>query len=127
MKSFVVKLFAIILSFGLVAVAFAEKDFSRMFKAIHLPKGKIITIPLKSNPASGFSWQLVKISDKMVVEFLRKEYVADSQKAAGSGRIENWIFKTVRSGKAVIVFEYRRQWEKDVPAQNTEEFNIFVE
>ncbi len=127
MKNFISKLLAIILLIGMVLPAFAQKDFSRRFKAIRVGHSKVITIPLEANPATGFSWQLIKISDKMVLEFVKKEYAANSGKLSASAGIENWSFKTLKSGKAVIVLEYRRPWEKDTPAQKKEEFNIFVE
>ncbi len=127
MKSFVLRLAIVILFLGLNVCAFAQQDFSRRFKAMRVPSGKIITIPLETNPATGFSWQLIKISDKMVLEFIKKEYIANSGKLVGSGGTENWIFKTLKNGKAIIVLEYRRPWEKNLPAQKREEFNVFVE
>jgi len=127
MKNFVVKLSVIVLFLVLTVCAFAEKDFSQKFKAVRVPPGKIISIPLEANPSTGFSWQLVKISDNSVLEFVKKQYVGFSEKLAGSERIEKWSFKTLKIGKAVIILEYRRPWEKNVPAQRIEEFNVFVE
>lgn len=127
MKRFVFKLSVTILFLCLTVPVFAQKDFFRQFKATRVEVGKIITISLEANPSTGFSWQLVKISDKAVIEFVKKEYAAISGKpAAGSGGIENWSFKTLKKGKAVIIFEYRRPWEKDVPAAKIEEFNVFI-
>jgi len=127
MKSFVFKLSVVILFLSLTTLVFAQKDFSKKFRTIRVPAGKIITIPLESIPSTGFSWQLVKISDKMVLEFVKKEYVANLNELVGSEGIENWSFKTLKKGKVVIVFKYRRLWEKDSPNQKKDEFNIFVE
>ncbi len=126
MKNFIFRLSIIILLFGLVSLVFAQQDFSREFKVIRVPAGKIITLALDANPTSGFSWQLVKISDKNILEFVKKEFFAAEGKLIGAGGVEKWSFKTLKGGQAVIVLEYRRAWEKDIPAQKREEFSIFV-
>lgn len=114
------------LLFSLTSIIFAQENFSHNFKAMYVPQGKVITITLESNPTTGFSWQLVGISDKMILEFVKKEYIPNNKKMIGAGGIEKWSFKTLKTGKAVISLVYRRPWEKDIPAQATEEFNVFV-
>ncbi|MFA6357549.1 MAG: protease inhibitor I42 family protein [Candidatus Omnitrophota bacterium] len=111
----------------IVSIVFAGQDFSRKFKVIRVPLGKVIAIPLDSNPSTGFSWQLVKISDKMILEFVKKEYIANSGNTVGSGGIESWSFKTLKHGTAIIVLEYVRAWEKDLATAKKEEFTVFVE
>lgn len=125
-KSFAFRLSIAILLLGLSSLVFAQKDFSREFKVMRVPLGKIITIALDANPTTGFSWQLVSISDKNVLEFVKKEFSSAKEKLIGSGGVENWSFKTLKSGEAVIVLEYSRIWEKNVPAAKREEFSIFV-
>jgi predicted secreted protein len=120
------KLFIFILLLGLARLAFAQKDFSREFKVMRVPMGKIIKLSLEANPTTGFSWRLVSISDKSVLEFLKKEFIPAGEKLAGAGGVENWSFKTLKSGQSVIVLEYSREWEKDVPAAKREEFSVFV-
>lgn len=120
------KLSVTIFFIGLTSLVFAQKDFSREFKAIRVPAGKIITLNLGSNPSTGFSWQLVKISDKEVLEFVKKEYIPDAGRQIGSSGVEKWSFKTLKSGQAEVILEYRRPWEKNVPAQKREEYSIFV-
>jgi inhibitor of cysteine peptidase len=94
---------------------------------MRVPLGKIITIALDTNPTTGFSWQLASISDKNVLEFVKKEFSPfEGKKPVGSGGIENWSFKTLKIGQVVIVLEYIRTWEKNVPAAKREEFSIFV-
>ncbi len=121
-----IKLIFIVLILSLTLPVFAQKDFSHKFKAMRVPVGRVITIPLESNPTTGFCWQLVKISDKMILEFVKKEYVASSEKLVGAAGVEKWSFKTLQKGHAVISLEYRRPWEKDVPAAKKQEFDIFV-
>jgi len=125
-KKFTSRLFIIILLLDLVTLALAQKDFSREFKAMRVPLGKVITISLEANPTTGFSWKLVSISDKSILEFVRKEFSPVKVKIVGAGGVEKWSFKTLKSGQAVIVLEYSRVWEKDIPAAKREEFSIFV-
>jgi inhibitor of cysteine peptidase len=126
MKNFIFRLCIIILLSGLARLVFAQKDFSREFKAIRVPLGKTITIALDAHPATGFSWKLVSISDKSALEFVRKDFSPAEAKMAGAGGVEKWSFKTLKNGQVVIVLEYRRAWEKDTPAAKREEFSIFV-
>jgi len=120
------KLFIVVLLLNLVSYVFAQKDFAHEFKAVRVPVDRIITISLESNPATGFSWQLVKISDKMILEFVKKEYIVSKEKLPGSPGVEKWSFKTLKKGHVLILFEYNRLWEKDVPAAKKEEFEVFV-
>ncbi|PIQ90080.1 MAG: hypothetical protein COV71_05925 [Candidatus Omnitrophica bacterium CG11_big_fil_rev_8_21_14_0_20_41_12] len=120
------KLFIAIFLVGLTVLVFAQENFSHQFKALRVPQGQIITLSLAFNPSTGFSWQLVKISDKKVLEFVKKEYVPVSGERIGSPGVEKWSFKTLRRGQAEVVLEYRRPWEKDVPAEKKEEYSIFV-
>ncbi len=120
------KLFIFILLLALVRLAFAQNDFSREFKVMRVPMGKIIKVSLEANPTTGFSWRLVSVSDKSVLEFLKKEFIPAGGELAGAGGVENWSFKTLKSGQSVIVLEYAREWEKDVPPAKREEFSVFV-
>ena len=126
MKSFAFKLLILIFLLGSTCLTFAQKDFSRESKVMQVPQGKVITIVLDTNPTTGFSWRLVSISDKNILEFVEKEFSSAQSKLIGSGGIEKWSFKTLKSGKAIIVLEYIREWEKDVPAAKREEFSVFV-
>ena len=127
MKTIILRPYLIILFLSFAGLVFAQKDFDRAFKAFRVPPGKIITLSLEVIPSTGFSWQLVKISDEKVLKFLKKEYFSSKEKLVGAPGQEDWSFQTQEKGKAVVVFEYRRVWEKDVPAQKIEEFNVFVE
>lgn len=122
-----VKLCAVIFFTGLVSLGFAQENFAHKFRAMRVPPGRIITLSLDSNPTTGFSWQLVGIPDKKVLRFVNREYLPLSQDKIGSPGVEKWSFRTLESGQTAIVLEYRRPWEKDIPAAKREEYDIFVE
>ena len=125
-KSLIFRALVTILLLNLTIPGFCEKDFAREFKVIRVPPDRMITIDLEANPTTGFSWQLTKLSDKTVLQFVKKEYVASSENLIGSGGVEKWSFKTLKPGKAVILLEYRRAWEKDIPAAKKVEYTVFV-
>ncbi len=125
-KKYIVGLIILLSIASLITPVFAQKDFFRQFKVLRLAPEKIFTLTLEANPSTGFSWQLVKISDQTVLEFVKKEYLATASNLVGVPGKEVWTFKTLAAGQATINLEYRRVWEKDVPAAKTEEFSIFV-
>jgi inhibitor of cysteine peptidase len=72
-------------------------------------------IKLKSNPTTGYSWQLAKL-DKNLIESVKHEYVAPQSGLIGAGGFEYWTFRAksaafVESVQSVIAFEYVRPWE----------------
>ncbi len=105
----------------------AQNNFSRNFKSLRLPAHKVFTLTLESCPTTGFSWQLTRISPLAVLEFVKREYQVKTSDLPGSLGAEVWSFRTLQCGRAVIRFENRRVWEKEVPAAKIEEFYIFVE
>lgn len=126
MKNFIFKLLTIVLFLSFIVSAFAEGNFSRKYKGIRIPLGKTFTIDLDSNPSTGFSWQLANISDKTVLEIVKKEYVGQGSLTVGSPGTERWIFKSVGIGKTALTFEYKRSWEDKEEAQRTEVYSIIV-
>lgn len=124
MKKFNIKFIFVILFLSLFVSVSAQDDFSRRYKGIRIPLGKTFTIDLDSNASTGFSWQLVDISDKKVLEIVKKEYVNAGSLTVGAPGIERWSFKTVKTGKTVLTFEYRRPWEGNEQAQKIETYTI---
>lgn len=79
--------------------------------------GQDFVIDLLSNPSTGYSWRLARPLPSML-KLQRKRYIPPKVQKLGGGGTEEWTFKSVRSGKATIMFEYIRPWEKDsLPAR----------
>jgi len=49
-----------------------------------------------------------------MLKLQRKRYIPPKVQKIGAGGTEELTFKSVRSGKATIMFEYIRPWEKDL-------------
>ncbi len=86
----------------------------------------LFSIRLRSNPTTGYSWKVSKISDKRIVKVVSSKYEADHPVLSGSGGQEIWSFKALRPGRARIEMSYQRPWEKGVPPAMTKTFNVRV-
>jgi len=94
-------------------------------EGIEAKVGRDFVIALESNPSTGYSWRLAKPLPRML-KLQSKRYIADKPQLIGSGGTEEWTLKSVRSGKATIMFEYVRPWEKKSPPERRRSFSIVV-
>jgi predicted secreted protein len=69
--------------------------------------GRDFVITLGSNPSTGYSWRLAEPLPSML-KLQSKRYIPFEVRKIGGGGIEEWTFKSVRSGKVTIMFEYAR-------------------
>ena len=93
---------------------------------LNVDLNKTFSISLKSNPTTGYGWQLSKPMDQTVVQCVTNIYEAPDSKLMGAGGHEVWTFKAVGQGKVVISMQYVRPWEKDKPPVKTQVFNVVV-
>ena len=109
----------------MLEITLAESDAGR---AVDLDRGQRLNIRLKSNPSTGYRWQLATLSADVLTKLGEPSYTADASAAnsVGGGGIEAWSFEASGSGEAKLVFEYRRHWERDVPAARTVTYPIKV-
>ena len=87
-------------------------------KEVEVSEGEIILLSLKSNATTGFKWELARITDESVIEFLDNKYKAPKPKkpgrrgpATGVPGKELWTFKALKKGKSIVFMEYSRPWE----------------
>ena len=91
------------------------------------------SIKIQSNPTTGYSWAVQKITDETLVQFKRveewDEEEQDSKKPPllGAPTFEVLTFAALKPGKAEIHLKYRRPWEKDVPPIKTHRVYVTVE
>ena len=83
-------------------------------KTVEMASGQRLTIKLKGNATTGYSWILNKYNKKLV-KFINVNYVVDNNKLLGSGG--TWVtnFQVLKPGRSEIRFIYKRPWEKDKP------------
>ena len=88
--------------------------------------GAIFSFPIASNPTTGYSWKLLNISDKKVIQSLGSKYAAPKTNLVGAGGKETWIFKAIKKGKSQIELGYLRPWEKGIPPVDVKTFEVVV-
>ena len=88
--------------------------------------GEEFVIPLFSNRATGFKWQLAEPADKNTLSFIRQVYVVGNAKLVGVGGKEVWTFKAVGEGKAALNFQYVRLREKNISVAKIRKLVVIV-
>jgi len=86
-----------------------------------------IRAKLCANPTTGFTW-VCKMDDENGVMILEKqEYVAPDTELVGASGTDEWTFKAVKEGTALITMEYGQDWEGGIKAERTYVLDITVE
>jgi inhibitor of cysteine peptidase len=94
---------------------------------IEVKVGQSFIIKLESNATTGYSWRLAEHKPG-IVEKVSNTYVPSKTEGrmVGSGGIEEWTFKAIAKGKVIIILEYVRPWEKDVPPVKREVYQVII-
>jgi inhibitor of cysteine peptidase len=103
-------------------VAFCEHKNS----TYTLKPGEEFTIELKSNPSTGYSWEMSGTPDKGVAVFVQKEYAQSDSGLVGAPGAEHWSFRAVGSGRTTIDFRYIRPWEKSGKPVDSASYEVIV-
>ena len=69
-----------------------------------------LTVTLDSNATTGYSWQLMGISDNTVLEKTNNVYEAPTSALIGAGGKEVRTFIALKAGKATLTMEYDQPW-----------------
>lgn len=118
------------LTLALLATACSQQPPTTRLPSLNGPlvvaKGAPLTIALDANPTTGFQWQLAAPLDEQVITLVGHTSERPDTTRMGAGRTDVWTFKAVGPGSSTIVLEYRRPWEKDVPAAERKTFPVVV-
>lgn len=98
---------------------------------VDLKRGQTYPIILDSNPTTGYSWNIKKISSDAseknpAIKIIKKGYEKTKTNLVGAGGRQYWIVKAIRKGNAHIILHYERPWEKDTEPAQVKEFIITV-
>jgi inhibitor of cysteine peptidase len=93
---------------------------------IEVATGQEFTVTLKSNPSTGYGWQLATPVDETKVKFLRSVFNAPKTDRVGAPGVELWIFEAVGKGETTISLKYVRPWEKDTAPAETATCNVVI-
>jgi len=86
-------------------------------QVIRVKTGNNFKIELKSNPTTGYQWQLAKPLNKKIVDLVSSDYIPPKTNLVGAGNKEIWVFKAVKKGKTEILLKYARPWESVQPIE----------
>ncbi|PKQ37751.1 MAG: hypothetical protein CVT59_05640 [Actinobacteria bacterium HGW-Actinobacteria-1] len=96
--------------------ALSEKDDG---SAIEVAAGEQVSVKLPSNPTTGFGWTVADAGPLTQVGESTYEASETKPGVVGAGGTEAFTFKAGTAGSGDLKLEYRRAWEKDVPAEKT--------
>jgi predicted secreted protein len=84
-------------------------------QSVRLALGQKTTVQLEENPTTGYRWQIdrTKSENLPIVRIDDLGFTAREGGArVGASGIHRWSIEALSAGKARIVFEYLRPWEK---------------
>jgi predicted secreted protein len=84
----------------------AELEVSDPKKTIEAAVGADFTITLRTNPPSGYHWELAEALDPQVIEFVWKDFIPNQKGATDSSGRDIWRFKALAPGETKIVLGY---------------------
>ena len=84
----------------------AELEVTDPEKTIEAVAGDEFTITLRTNPASGYHWELAEELNSNIVEYVWKDFVPTQPDLPNSSGKDVWRFKAVAPGETKIVLGY---------------------
>ena len=88
-------------------------------------KSDSITIELKGNPSTGYTWEAV-LSDENIVEISKDVKYLGSEGMVGAPSMFYFTVSSLATGNTVLTLEYKRPWEEIAPLE-TKVYNINVD
>lgn len=82
------------------------------------------TIILKGNPSTGYSWECVESVPGLVKIEESTVYLGEKD-VVGAPSLFKFKLKPVKDGSELLIFMYRRSWEKSAPVKSLQ-FNVTV-
>jgi predicted secreted protein len=95
---------------------------------VSLKVGGVLEVRLDANHTTGYSWIAAPTANPVLMRQGAAKYEEHPNGGkTGVGGVEVWRFKALKVGKQGLQFEYRRPWEKGVPAAKIVTFSVTVE
>ena len=88
--------------------------------------GQQLTVALKSNPTTGYRWEMTKPVDNAILKMDGYKFEAPDGAMLGKSGKEVWKFRALSAGKTTLYFQYVRPWEKDAKPQKVRVIHVNV-
>jgi len=85
-----------------------------------------LSVTLESNVSTGFSWQLVQISDPTVLSQTGNQYIAPTPSQPGAAGSEVWTFSALKTGTSAILMDYSQPWAGGIKGARTFSLTVNV-
>lgn len=103
----------------------SEEVFSDPARPVAVKVGQTFTLKLRSNPTTGYMWELAEPLNEGIIRFIGQEYRTDKTDRMGAGGREIWSFRAVGTGETWIGLKYVRPWEKNATPAEIVTFKVF--
>jgi predicted secreted protein len=87
-------------------------------QTIHLRRGELVLVRLRSNPSTGNNWHLEELDTDVVLPLCRA-FVPDNPDLLGSPGDLKWFFQAESRGETDLILKYYRIWEGPHSASRT--------
>ena len=84
-----------------------------------------VTIELKGNPSTGYTWEAV-LSSKNIVEISKDVKYLGAEGMVGAPSMFYFTVSSLASGSTILILEYKRPWEEKEPLEK-KVYNITVD
>ena len=88
-------------------------------------KSDSVTIELKGNPSTGYTWEAV-LSDENIVTVSKEVKYLGAEGMVGAPSMFYFTVRSLSVGNTVLTLEYKRPWEEIAPLE-TKVYNITVD
>ncbi len=89
--------------------------------------GQEFTIELPSNPATGYSWQLISLpTGSIQLQDKTFKLAEEMENVVGAGGYEIWTFMALKKETVDLVFEYKRSWEQQESPADKSQVRIII-
>lgn len=89
---------------------------------IELKKGQTLIVTLKSNPTTGYQWEIIEPGEPVMQQKGKAEFESSetgNRPRSGKGGKETFRFKTKNRGETTLKLVYHRPWEEEVKPLKT--------
>jgi len=96
---------------------------------IELEQGQILVVTLKSNPTTGYGWEVAEIQESILEQMGEAEFKPSETSEppiAGAGGWEIFRFKAIGAGQMTLQLVYLPSWEEGVESINTFSIEVVV-
>jgi len=96
---------------------------------VELEQGQILVVTLKSNPTTGYRWEVVETQESILQQMGEAEFKPSDTSGpplVGAGGWEIFRFKAISTGQISLKLVYHRPWEEGVEPLNTFTLQVVV-